>query len=59
MAGLEKDELREGSVDVLLPACSHKAGESFVTLWGQFCHPDSNAVMHQLDTQEESIKTDK
>lgn len=43
----------------LQPACIHPEQESFVTLWGEFCHPDSNAVMHQVDTPDESIKTDK
>lgn len=41
------------------PAGSREEGESFVALWGEFCHPDGNAVMRWLDTQDESIKTDK
>lgn len=41
------------------PAGSREERESFVALWGEFCHPDSNAVMRWLDTQDESIKTDK
>lgn len=49
---------RRGRVAVS-PASSQKERESFVALWGQFCHPDSNAVMRWLDTQDESIKTDK